>query len=90
MASLYGSGAGKHLDRPAIDAACNGTGSSGSRRRTLTQVVLLAVELLHEGREGRKTLFVIEDVGFVLAHESAEVRELPGVGLTIAFSRSGP
>ena len=53
-----------------IDAACSGTASSGSRRRTLKQVILLAVELLHEGREGRKigTLFVIGDVEFVLAH----------------------
>lgn len=53
-----------------IDAACSGTASSGSRRRTLKQVILLAVELLHEGREGRKigTLFVIGDVEFDLAH----------------------
>jgi len=55
---------------PVIDAAWSGTASRGSRRHTLRQIILLAVELLHEGREGRKigTLFVIGNIEFVLAH----------------------
>jgi diadenylate cyclase len=48
---------------------CKTTGCSGARRRTLEEVVNLAVELAREGREGRKigTLFVIGDVESVLA-----------------------
>jgi DNA integrity scanning protein DisA with diadenylate cyclase activity len=40
-----------------------------ARRRTLEEVVMLAVELAREGREGRKigTMFVIGDVDSVLA-----------------------
>jgi DNA integrity scanning protein DisA with diadenylate cyclase activity len=43
---------------------CDTTGCSAERRRTLEEVVNLAVELAREGREGRKigTLFVIGDV----------------------------
>ena len=42
---------------------CDTTGCSAERRRTLEEVVNLAVELAREGREGRKigTLFVIGD-----------------------------
>jgi diadenylate cyclase len=46
---------------------CDTTGCSEERRRTLEEVVDLAVELAREGREGRKigTLFVIGDVDVV-------------------------
>jgi diadenylate cyclase len=46
---------------------CDTTGCSEERRRTLEEVVDLAVELAREGREGRKigTLFVIGDVELV-------------------------
>ena len=46
---------------------CDTTGCSEERRRTLEEVVNLAVELAREGREGRKigTLFVIGDVEVV-------------------------
>ena len=49
-------------------AVCRTTGCSEARRRTLEEVVNLAVELAREGREGRKigTLFVIGDVESVL------------------------
>ena len=48
-------------------AVCETTGCSEERRRTLEEVVNLAVELAREGREGRKigTLFVIGDVEVV-------------------------
>lgn len=48
-------------------AVCETTGCSEERRRTLEEVVNLAVELAREGREGRKigTLFVIGDVELV-------------------------
>ncbi len=48
-------------------AVCETTGCSEERRRTLEEVVNLAVELAREGREGRKigTLFVIGDVDVV-------------------------
>jgi diadenylate cyclase len=56
------------LDK-TFGAVCKTTGCSGARRRTLEEVVNLAVELAREGREGRKigTLFVIGDVESVLA-----------------------
>jgi diadenylate cyclase len=61
---------GREWIAPVIDAACRGTASNVTRRRTIEEVILLAVELVHEGREGRKigTLFVIGDVEFVLDH----------------------
>ena len=48
-------------------AVCESTRCSRKRRRTLEEVVNLAVELAREGREGRKigTLFVIGDVDVV-------------------------
>jgi DNA integrity scanning protein DisA with diadenylate cyclase activity len=60
---------GRDWIAPIIGAACRGDVSNGARRRTVEEVILLAVELVHEGREGRKigTLFVIDDVEFVLA-----------------------
>jgi diadenylate cyclase len=47
---------------------CESAGCSENRRRTLEEVVELAVELAREGREGRKigTLFVVGDVEAVL------------------------
>ena len=47
---------------------CKSAGCSEERRRTLEEVIQLAVELAREGREGRKigTLFVIGDVESVL------------------------
>ncbi len=47
---------------------CDTTGCNKERRRTLEEVVNLAVELAREGREGRKigTLFVIGDVDAVV------------------------
>jgi DNA integrity scanning protein DisA with diadenylate cyclase activity len=52
----------KMLDA-AFGRVCDTTGCSEERRRTLEEVVNLAVELAREGREGRKigTLFVIGD-----------------------------
>ena len=51
----------------AFGLVCDTTGCSEERRRTLEEVVDLAVELAREGREGRKmgTLFVIGDVDLV-------------------------
>jgi DNA integrity scanning protein DisA with diadenylate cyclase activity len=48
-------------------AVCESTRCTPERRRTLEEVVNLAVELAREGREGRKigTLFVIGDVDVV-------------------------
>jgi diadenylate cyclase len=48
---------------------CRSTHCSEARRRTLEEVIQLAVEIAREGREGRKigTLFVIGDVDNVLA-----------------------
>ena len=56
-------GRAKMLDA-TFGAVCETTGCSEERRRTLEEVVKLAVELAREGREGRKigTLFVIGDV----------------------------
>ena len=52
---------------PVVDAVCHGTAAKTSRRRTTEEIILLAVELVHEGREGRKigTLFVVGDVELV-------------------------
>lgn len=49
-------------------AVCRTTRCNEARRRTLEEIVNLAVELAREGREGRKigTLFVIGDVDAVL------------------------
>jgi DNA integrity scanning protein DisA with diadenylate cyclase activity len=49
-------------------AVCESTRCTPERRRTLEEVVNLAVELAREGREGRKigTLFVIGDVESVV------------------------
>jgi diadenylate cyclase len=51
----------------SFGVVCDTTGCSEERRRTLEEVVNLAVELAREGREGRKigTLFVIGDVEVV-------------------------
>jgi diadenylate cyclase len=51
----------------SFGVVCDTTGCSEERRRTLEEVVNLAVELAREGREGRKigTLFVIGDVDVV-------------------------
>jgi DNA integrity scanning protein DisA with diadenylate cyclase activity len=56
------------LDR-AFGAICERTWCSELRRRTLEEVIQLAVEIAREGREGRKigTLFVVGDVDEVLA-----------------------
>ena len=56
----------KMLDA-TFGAVCDTTRCSEERRRTLEEVVNLAVELAREGREGRKigTLFVIGDVDVV-------------------------
>src|SRR5262245_23210396 len=47
---------------------CARTKCSDGRRQTLEEVILLAVEIAREGREGRKigTLFVVGDVEAVL------------------------
>jgi DNA integrity scanning protein DisA with diadenylate cyclase activity len=60
----------KMLDA-TFGAVCDTTRCSEERRRTLEEVVNLAVELAREGREGRKigTLFVIGDVD-VLVEQS--------------------
>jgi diadenylate cyclase len=49
-------------------AVCESAHCTETRRRTLEEVIQLAVELAREGREGRKigTLFVIGDVDSVL------------------------
>src|SRR5688500_16605262 len=51
------------------NSVCKSTRCTEARRRTLEEVIQLAVELAREGREGRKigTLFVIGDVDNVLA-----------------------
>ena len=56
----------KMLDA-TFGVVCESTDCSEERRRTLEEVVNLAVELAREGREGRKigTLFVIGDVDVV-------------------------
>jgi diadenylate cyclase len=48
---------------------CESVACTPGRRRTLEEVVELAVEIAREGREGRKigTLFVVGDTGSVLA-----------------------
>jgi len=53
----------------AFGAVCKSAHCSEARRRTLEEVIQLAVEVAREGREGRKigTLFVIGDVDEVLA-----------------------
>jgi diadenylate cyclase len=56
------------LDK-TFGVVCKSTHCGEARRRTLEEVIQLAVELAREGREGRKvgTLFVIGDVESVLA-----------------------
>ena len=56
------------LDR-AFGAICERTWCSERRRRTLEEVIQLAVEIAREGREGRKigTLIVVGDVDEVVA-----------------------
>jgi diadenylate cyclase len=56
------------LDK-TFGVVCKSTHCGDARRRTLEEVIQLAVELAREGREGRKigTLFVIGDVESVLA-----------------------
>lgn len=51
-----------------VDAVCRTVGGSAPRRRTLEAVVRLAVELVHEGREGRRvgTLMVVGDARSIL------------------------
>ncbi|HEX2044898.1 MAG TPA: diadenylate cyclase [Gaiellaceae bacterium] len=53
----------------AFGAVCRSVHCTEARRRTLEDVIELAVELAREGREGRKigTLFVVGDVENVLA-----------------------
>ena len=60
--------ADERLDR-AFGAICERTWCSKLRRRTLEEIIQLAVEIAREGREGRKigTLFVVGDVDEVLA-----------------------
>jgi DNA integrity scanning protein DisA with diadenylate cyclase activity len=62
----------KMLDA-TFGAVCETTRCSEKRRRTLEEVVNLAVELAREGREGRKigTLFVIGDVDLVTEQSRA-------------------
>jgi diadenylate cyclase len=62
----------KLLDE-TFGAVCETTNCSQSVRRTLEEVVNLAVELAREGREGRKigTLFVIGDVAAVIEQSRA-------------------
>jgi DNA integrity scanning protein DisA with diadenylate cyclase activity len=52
---------------------CKSTHCTEERRRTLEEVIQLAVEIAREGREGRKigTLFVIGDVDEVLSQSRA-------------------
>jgi diadenylate cyclase len=56
------------LDR-IFGSVCDRTHCDGGRKRTLEEVIQLAVEIAREGREGRKigTLFVVGDVDEVLA-----------------------
>ena len=51
-----------------VDAACRHAPCSARRRQTLEAVVRLAVELVHEGREGRRvgTLVVVGDAAAIL------------------------
>jgi diadenylate cyclase len=58
----------KMLDE-TFGVVCESAHCTEARRRTLEEVIQLAVELAREGREGRKigTLFVIGDVDNVLA-----------------------
>jgi diadenylate cyclase len=58
----------KMLDE-TFGVVCKSAHCTEGRRRTLEEVIQLAVELAREGREGRKigTLFVIGDVDNVLA-----------------------
>lgn len=62
-------GKGHDWTAPIVGAACRGTAAKEARRRTVEEVIRLAVELVHEGREGRKvgTLFVIGHAEFILA-----------------------
>jgi DNA integrity scanning protein DisA with diadenylate cyclase activity len=55
------------LDR-IFGSVCARTGCAESRRRTLEEVIQLAVEIAREGREGRRigTLFVVGEVDDVL------------------------
>lgn len=65
--------------RERLDATfgvvCDSARCTAERRRTLEEVIQLAVELAREGREGRKigTLFVIGDVDEVLAQSRSLV-----------------
>jgi diadenylate cyclase len=61
-------GRGLWLDK-TFGAVCESTRCTPERRRTLEEIVQLAVELAREGREGRKigTLFVIGSIEDVLA-----------------------
>jgi diadenylate cyclase len=58
-----------HWLETTFGAVCERTHCTAARRRTLEEVILLAVELAREGREGRKvgTLFVIGAVDDILA-----------------------
>jgi diadenylate cyclase len=51
-----------------VEAVCRGADCSLRRSQTLEAVVRLAVELVHEGREGRRvgTLIVVGDAGSIL------------------------
>lgn len=51
-----------------VEAACDPADCSEQRRSTLEATIRLAVELVHEGREGRRvgTLIVVGDAGAVL------------------------
>lgn len=63
------------------DAACQVVECSASRRQTLEAVVRLAVELVHEGREGRRigTLLVVGDPTVLLSRSRSLILD-PLVG----------
>jgi DNA integrity scanning protein DisA with diadenylate cyclase activity len=58
----------EELER-TFGSVCDRVGCTAERRRTLEEVIQLAVEIAREGREGRKigTLFVVGDVEGVLS-----------------------
>jgi DNA integrity scanning protein DisA with diadenylate cyclase activity len=60
-------GPSSNLDR-LFGSVCARTHCTEERKRTLEEIILLAVEIAREGREGRKigTLFVVGDVEAVL------------------------
>jgi DNA integrity scanning protein DisA with diadenylate cyclase activity len=59
---------GEHKLDKIFGRVCARTKCTDARKQTLEEVILLAVEIAREGREGRKigTLFVVGDVEAVL------------------------